>query len=153
MTQVQHIIFDWGRTIYDPETEALFAGVKEMLPKLAEKYTLYIVSLATKGEDEIKKGRKMIKDLGVEGYFEDIFFAHEDKDALYEGLVAKRGLNLVETAVVDDRVIRGIAWGNRNGATTVWFQNGKFGEELPNTETGDPTHLITEFIQLKNIFL
>jgi|SRR3989344_9235800 len=153
MTQVQHIIFDWGRTIYDPETEALFAGVKEMLPKLAEKYTLYIVSLATKGEDEIKKRRKMIKDLGVEGYFEDIFFAPEDKDALYEGLVAKRGLNLVETAVVDDRVIRGIAWGNRNGATTVWFQNGKFGEELPNTETGDPTHLITEFIQLKNIFL
>ena len=96
--------------------------------------------------------RRLMRD-GESKIDEREYHVSEDKDALYEGLVAKRGLNLVETAVVDDRVIRGIAWGNRNGATTVWFQNGKFGEELPNTETGDPTHLITEFIQLKNIFL
>ena len=153
MVNIQNIIFDWGRTLYDPDAEALFPGVREMLPWLSGKYKLYIVSLASKGEEEIVKRRKMIKDFGIEQYFQDIFFAPEDKDSLYEGLVAKYTLNLAETAVVDDRIIRGVAWGNRNGATTVWFQNGKFGTELPTVETGGPTHHITAFNDLRNIFL
>ena len=153
MKQIKNIIFDWGRTLYDPDNERLFDGVKEMLPEMARKYKLYIVSLASKGEEEIVKRRKMIKDFGIEGYFQDIFFAPEDKDSLYEGLVAKYGLDLSKTAVVDDRIIRGVAWGNRNGATTVWFQNGKFGSELPTPETGEPTHHITSFADLQSIFL
>ena len=153
MKQIKNIIFDWGRTLYDPDNERLFDGVKEMLPEMAGKYKLYIVSLASKGEEEIVKRRKMIKDFGIEQYFQDIFFAPEDKDSLYDGLVAKYTLNLAETAVVDDRIIRGIAWGNRTGVMTVWFQNGKFSSELPTLETGEPTHHITEFTQLHGIFL
>lgn len=61
--------------------------------------------------------------------------------------MAKYNLNFGETAVVDDRIVRDIAWGNRSGATTVWFQNGEFANELPTPETGNPTHLIAEFAQ------
>jgi FMN phosphatase YigB (HAD superfamily) len=150
---IKNIIFDWGRTLYDPDAEQLFPGVQAMLPELGKKYSLYIVSLASKGEGEILKRRKMIKDFGIESYFQDIFFAPEDKDSLYEGLVAKYELDLSETVVVDDRIIRGIAWGNLSGATTVWFQNGKFASELPTAETGEPTHRITAFTELQEIFL
>jgi FMN phosphatase YigB (HAD superfamily) len=151
--KTKHIIFDWGRTLYDSDHEELFPGVAGLLPELCEKYSLYIVSLASKGEEEIAKRRAMIKGFGIEKYFTDIFFAPEDKDSLYDGLVAKYNLDLSETAVVDDRIIRGIAWGNRHGATTIWFQNGKFAHELPTKETGDPTHRITRFSKLRKIFL
>lgn len=149
---MKSIIFDWGRTLYDPDAEDLFAGVREILPELAIGHRLFIVSLASKGADEIVRRKEMIKDFGIEEYFDDIFFAKEDKDFLYEELYQKHALLPNETAIIDDRMIRGVAWGNRQGATTVWFRNGKFANEIPTKETGDPTYIISQFTELENIF-
>ena len=47
-----------------------------------------------------------------------------------------------ETAVIDDRTVRGIKVGNQLGCMTFWVQKGKFADELPNEDTGEPTYRI-----------
>ncbi len=39
-------------------------------------------------------------------------------------------------------MIRRIKYGIKNGYPTVWLQKGKFSNELPNTETGEPLLII-----------
>ena len=52
------------------------------------------------------------------------------------------GLSAPQVAVVDDRVVRGVAWGNRHGAVTAWRRNGPFRAELPDAATGAPPDTI-----------
>ncbi|MCU0660470.1 MAG: HAD hydrolase-like protein [Candidatus Pacebacteria bacterium] len=56
-----------------------------------------------------------------------------------------------ETIVVDDRMIRGIAWGNRKGTSTVWLKKGKFADETPTMETEKPQCIITDIRELSDI--
>ena len=143
------LIFDWGRTIHDPERDILFEGVTELIPEFAAKYTLALVSLA---KSETPEGRrKSIEESGIAQYFDHILVGADDKNEMYEKLLTELAVNPQEIALIDDRTVRGIAWGNRKGATTIWFQNGKFALELPTQETGDPTHIISSFEELKNI--
>ena len=150
--RINTIVFDWGRTLWDPDNERLFPDAVAILERLASDRTLMIVSLATKGEAEIARRRAMIATLGIAKLFSDIVFVTEEKDAAYESLYAKHVLVPNETAIVDDRTMRGIAWGNRVGSTTIWFRNGKFADELPDETTGEPTHIIHEFSELRRIF-
>ena len=41
------IIFDYNRTIFDPETDDLYQGVFELISDLSKKYELYLVSEST----------------------------------------------------------------------------------------------------------
>jgi len=134
------IIFDWGRTLFDNESNALFPETKSLLAYLTPKHVLAIVSLAPDGDFE--RRWRVIRGEGIEPHFGSILFTATDKNALYPMTLAKLGMATHETTIVDDRMVRGIAWGNRNGATTIWFQNGKFAHELPNEITGTPTHTI-----------
>ena len=69
----------------------------------------------------------------------------------YGNLLRKVDLEANEVVVVDDYIIRGIAWGNVAGATTVWLQNGKFADLVPNDETGDPDFPIHSLSELPKI--
>jgi len=40
---------------------------------------------------------------------------------------------------------------SERGATTVWFQNGKFADLVPNDETGDPDFTIHSLSELPKI--
>ncbi len=145
------IIFDWGRTLYNPETERLFSDTIEVLDHLSQKYILAIVALATAGEEKIQERLRIIKENNLEQYFESILFDTKDKDSMYAKTLRALELKPEEAVIVDDRVIRGIKWGNQNGTTTIWFRNGKFKDELPNEETGKPTytvHHLSEFNEM-----
>ncbi len=145
------VIFDWGRTLWDPENEKLFPGVSELLRTLSARYDLFVVSLASKGETEISRRKKLMSELGIEPLFKDIVFVSEEKDEAYVSLFTRHGLLPSETVIVDDRIIRGISWGNSVGAMTVWFQNGKFKDELPDVKTGRPTHHIRDIRKLSEL--
>lgn len=147
--KITTIIFDWGRTIHDPERDVLFEGVTELIPEFAKKYKLALVSLAKSDTPETRRVR--IAESGIAQFFEHILVGEHDKNEMYEKLLDNLGIEPSKIALVDDRTIRGIAWGNRNGATTIWFRNGKFAGELPDKNTGTPTHIITSFKELKNI--
>ena len=151
-SNITSVVFDWGRTLWNPEAEDLFNGARQVLEKLSVGRRLMIVSLATKGSEEIERRKRIIADLGIEELFAYIVFVSEEKDEAYASLFAEYKLDPLKTVIVDDRIIRGIAWGNRIGVHTIWFQNGKFKDELPSKETGDPTFTITDFGQLETIF-
>ena len=99
-----------------------------------------IVSVSPAYEEEARI--EALREQGILDHFEEIVFT-ENGDAKakgYEALLRKVDLKANEVVVVDDYIIRGIAWGNAAGATTVWFQNGKFADLTPNNETGDSLH-------------
>jgi FMN phosphatase YigB (HAD superfamily) len=150
-SKVRAVLFDWGRTLYDTEANNLFSGVSEMLRELSKRFDLVLVSLAK--NDSPEERRKKIEASGIAGYFKFVFIGGEDKDAMYEEALLKLNLQAAEVIIVDDRMIRGIAWGNRVGATTVWFRNGKFSDEVSTKETGNPTFVVGTITELKHALM
>jgi len=151
MENKKYIIFDWGRTIYDPETKQLFPETINTLSYLKAKYDMAIVALATKGEHIIEERMNFIKENNLDKYFTEILMDIENKDSLYEAFINKFNIVPEKLIIVDDRVVRGIKWGNNFGCTTVWVKNGKFSEELPYNETGQPTYTIKNIGELVGI--
>ena len=138
---VRSIMFDWGRTLYDSENQVPFSETEKVLQFLSKLYLLVIVSLVSDGN--IEKRMQVLQACGIERYFSAVYFAQKDKDSLYATALANLGLLAREVAIVDDRVVRGIRWGNSCGATTIWLRRGKFRDEEPNEETGEPTYVIS----------
>ena len=132
------IIFDYGRTLYDREPDDFFPDAIPVVKTLAEKYRLSIVSVSPADEEEAR-----IEALREQGILDISRRSSSPQAAMpnqrhMRPLLRKVDLKANEVVVVDDYIIRGVAWGNAAGATTVWFQNGKFAALVPNDETGDP---------------
>jgi len=139
------LIFDYGRTLYDPATGDVLPDAAPTLAALAAMHRLAIVSLV--GGDDYPGRRAarvaLLRDRDLARHF-----AATDKDGLYRRALADLDLAATRVAIVDDRVCRGIARGNRHGATTIWFRNGRFRDELPDATTGQPTYTITTLAAL-----
>ena len=147
------VVFDYGRTLYDRETDGFFPDAVSTVRSLAARFRLGIVSVS-RPEDESER-LQALKDAGILQHFEEILFTASGsrKADTYRELLQKTGLGADEIVVVDDYIIRGIAWGNRAGAKTVWFRNGKFADLEPDANTGQPDytiHSLSELIQLLN---
>jgi len=69
---MEAVIFDFGRTLYDRETERVFPDAFGVLEKLSEKYKLAIVSL-TRGDD-IESRFNILKLNNLDHYFDPIIF-------------------------------------------------------------------------------
>ncbi|HEX5505394.1 MAG TPA: HAD hydrolase-like protein [Thermomicrobiales bacterium] len=149
---VEAIIFDWGRTLYDSDSGDLVPRVPDLLARLVRRYRLAIVSLIT-GDYEGRLARRLalLRERDIARHFAVVLFGRDDKDGLYATALARLGLGARAVAVVDDRVVRGIRWGNRHGATTIWLRGGKFADELPDDETGRPTHTIGSITDLDEL--
>ena len=146
------VIFDWGRTLYNPEEEALYQDTKPTLEYLQSKgFKMAIVSLATKGSAKIEERRRIIKQEGLEQYFESILFNVADKASMYQATLQELKVKPSEVTIVDDRMIRGIKWGNSSGCDTIWIQQGRFANELPDELTGLPKHTISSIGELRSI--
>lgn len=143
------IIFDWGRTLYENEKEKLFPETIDLLRSLSKKYKLAIVSLVTDGDFE--KREKILRENNLNQYFSSILFTKTDKDKLYDRTLLNLNVEPQNVVIVDDRVIRGIRWGNKRGAKTIWLKNGKFSNDLPTEETGQPTNTITSLKDLQGV--
>lgn len=153
MAALAGIIFDYGRTLHDPERGDFYPDAAPTLATLAATHRLAIVSLVS-GEDYAARRaarEALLRERDLARHFATTQFGPRDKDRLYQAALADLGLEPRQVAIVDDRIARGIAWGNRHGATTVWFRNGKFRDELPNAATGAPTHTIAALGDLPRV--
>ena len=114
-----------------------------MVTTLAATYRLAIVSLVS-GDYQTRVAERyaVLRAQGIERHFAAILFGRANKDRLYHAALVALGLSPTRVAVVDDRVVRGIAWGNRHGAVTIWCRNGTFRDELPDAAMGAPTYTI-----------
>ncbi len=148
---IKAVIFDWGKTCWDADKKQLAENVEDVLIFLKSKnLPLALVSLVNKENSEpIEERRERIEKGPIRKYF-DMFVIGEgyNKDPLLEDALGQLKIPPAEILVVDDRVIRGIAWINRHGGTSIWYRSGKFSNELPQNDEQKPNFTVSSMKEL-----
>jgi len=136
--QMKAVIFDFNRTLYDPENGAFVEGAISSIESLrAKKVKLFLVG---KGTNE---RANLINELGLHRYFDEIVVKEEKSLEDFEGL--KKRYPDEDFYVIGDRVKKEIKYGNQCGFKTIWFKNGKFAEEIPENPEEKPWKIIENF--------
>ena len=148
---VKAIIFDWGRTCWNSEEKRLADGVEDVLIFLKNKnLPLALVSLVNvENTEPLEERTERIEKSSIRKYF-NVFEigSGNNKDHILEKAAGKLGVPSNEILVIDDRVIRGIAWINRNGGTSIWYRSDKFSNELPKNEEQKPNFTVNSMGEL-----
>ena len=132
------IIFDWIGTLYE-RNKCPFPDSLETLKALKEgRIKMSLVSLTNNPKERIKQ----ISDSGLSEYFNQIVVDANKTDQQYFMCMHLMQTTNRETAIVDDRMIRGIKIGNSLNCQTFWIRRGEYAKELPNQETGEPKYTI-----------
>lgn len=136
-----NIIFDFNRTLFNPETGSLYPGALPLLRALATRHTLFLMSKRESGREHL------LEELGIESCFKKALFVEqktkEDLSSLVDG--AKN------TLVVGDRIKREITLGNQLGFFTVWVKQGRFADEMPTADNEEPDYTIQNIQDLDKI--
>ena len=144
---IKGIIFDWVETLSEGSRKP-FSYSEKVLKELKPKYKLGLVSLAGHGNNE---RREDIKISGLKSYFCSVIIETIKNSEMYLRCMKEMGTIPKTTAIVDDRTVRGIKIGNELGCETFWVKRGPYENELPNEETGQPTHIIKSVEDLLTI--
>lgn len=151
---IKAIIFDWGRTLYDVDIKKEISDAEDILSYCKQKgYKICVASLARPlTGDSVEERRKQIENSSLGKYLDMLEVSNtKEKDEMLDNLVKKLNILKTEILFVDDRVVKSIKYGNKNGYPTVWLKSGPFANELHNSETGSPTFTIETLSELKNI--
>ncbi len=133
------VIFDFNRTIYDPQNASLMKGATDLLDFFRDKGL--VMSLLSKAN---QPGREEeIKNLGIETYFVDTIVTYgKKKPAHFRHLLEAMKTEPSETIVIGDRVKSEIHLGNELGMRTIWLRKGKFKEEWPDQKSEEPDFVV-----------
>ena len=134
------IIFDYNRTIYNPETDSLYVGVFEVLCGLSKEHDLYLVSAREAGR------REKIKDFGIHNFFKKIFFVNHKSADIFR-LIALEG---EEVLVVGDNIYSEIHVGNKMKFNTVLLNHSNK-KMLPLKAEHNPKHTILHMSGLRDV--
>lgn len=133
---INTIIFDWKRTLYDPDKKLLIKGAKEFLEFILLQ-NIRMILVGKGGEDM----QAEVKRLGVKKYFQKIVFAEGAKDPkVFIPYISIDHPKL--TIFIGDRVRSELEIGKKLGATTIWVKQGKFATELPTNNKQKPDHTV-----------
>ncbi len=136
------IVFDYNRTLYDPERGGFYPGVDALVQRLAERYRLCVI-----GRD--REGRSGTLDrAGLRECFSEVRFVAEKTPELFAAVV---GAGPYPVTVVGDRAGEEIAIGNQLGYRTIWVRKGKFAAEEPDAESGQPTVTVSDVLEVENV--
>ncbi len=137
-SNIEGVIFDWVETLSHGK-RTLFPFSEKVLRTLKSKYKLGLVSLAGHGNADRWNDLKVT---GVLPYFDSVVVDTTKKSQHYLDCMNIMGTLPRNTAIVDDRTLRGIQIGNELGCVTFWVQKGPYAHELPTPKTGEPTYRI-----------
>lgn len=145
---IEGVIFDWVGTLSEGSCK-LFAYSERVLQECKSKgYKLGLISLAGHGVeqrlDDFKK-TEVIK------YFDSVKVNVNKTTKQFLECMQEMGTIPKTTLIVDDRTVRGIMIGNQLGCKTAWVKNGKYANETPTKETGEPTYIINSIEDLLDI--
>jgi len=149
---IKGLIFDFNRTIYDPERDDLIPGAKRVLQELKkEGYKMSLICKPSKN-GQSSRGVKVLN-LGLENYFSRIVVTEKRKKKEYhfKRCASSMSLTSLEIAIVGDRVEEEIYVGNKACFVTVWFKNGKFSKNLPGNNLQTPDFTIEKLEDLLKI--
>lgn len=131
-------IFDWKRTLYDPDTRTLILGAKELLSFLKNKR--FKLVLIGKGDEDMYEE---VDRLGVKHFFDHVQFKEGAKsDDLYTPYIT------ANTIFIGDRVRSELAVGKKLNARTIWIKQGKFANEEPENSEQIPDYTVQSLLEL-----
>jgi putative hydrolase of the HAD superfamily len=126
------IIFDWKRTLYNPETGKLIPGASQILKHFSDlKIPLFLIG---KGKEEMYAE---VKRLDVEKYFQEVLFVGSSKSPQNFAPHIDPN-NPKSTIVIGDRISSELRIGKSLGCTTVWIRQGEFASEEPESDEQKP---------------
>lgn len=144
---IEAVIFDYNRTLvsgdevppqFFPDTPGVLANLKDRGIKMA------VVSVS----DEPDARRQEFELLQLESFISYFMIVGKNERKNLQPILDWLHVAAEACVVVGDRVKKEIAEGNMLGATTVWFQNGKFASEEPTNEIEIPDYVILTLSQL-----
>lgn len=142
----QVIIFDFNRTLYNPESQRIIASAKYVLATLKKRgYPLYLISRAEKSR------RETIKNNGIEKFFKGIVICRQKNKSIFQKIAKREAANTSFSFIIGDRIKEEIAIGNKMGIQTIWFKNGKFKNELPKNKTERPDFIVKKLKEILRI--
>jgi len=140
------IILDFNRTVFDPDANSLFPGALEAIKLLYHEG--FVIVLVAKEND----GREnLIKSLEIDQYFSEIMFVSEKTAHLFKEIKATFKMQANKSFVIGDRVRSEIESGNSAGFLSIWFQNGKFANELPENAMQFPNFTVHDWFAIMTI--
>lgn len=142
---IKGIIFDFNRTLFDPESQRLFGGVATLLPKLAKNYKLALLSTGNESR------KQLIKSLAMEKYFREILVVLEKKEDHLTRLAEACKCQPQEILVVGDGIKSEIALAKSLGMRTVWLKKGVFANDEPAGGSERPDFVIFRLNELEKV--
>jgi len=139
------IIFDFNRTLYEPENKATFRGVREFLDDYSKVYTLALIG---KGDE---KRKFLIEKLDIEKYFMNLILTEEKEACDFLKCLKELNYSKEKTWSVGDRIKKEILISNKLGLKTIWFRNGKFSSEIPIRSEEYPNFTVESFQDIRKI--
>ncbi|MBI5457227.1 HAD hydrolase-like protein [Candidatus Kaiserbacteria bacterium] len=133
------VIFDFNRTIYDPETGGMLSGARAVLDTLrARAVPLYLVSKADESRPQL------LEELGVKDFFTESFFVERKDPTLFFEILRRADVHPKQMYVVGDHLHKEIRCGNQCGMRTIWLKRGKFADLEPAIEADHPWKTVGE---------
>ncbi len=143
------IIFDFLRTVYDPEKLEFLEDAVLVLEKLKTKN---ILILYTSREGDANREKNLEK-LNLKKYFNQIVLVDKKKQEDLIKIFNQFNLAKEDILVVGDRIKSEIRLGNQTGFKTVWLKKGKYSTEEPEIKKEKPNFCIYGLKELLKLSL
>lgn len=138
------IIFDFNRTLYDPDTGTLVPGALELLSELsALGAELHLVSKREAGREDA------LDTFGLRPFFTTTTFVENKTDTICRHVKTSD----LPVYIVGDHLHQEIRIGNTYGAKTVWLRRGKFMTLVPETEYDVPWRIANDMKEVRAALL
>ncbi|MBI2640535.1 MAG: HAD hydrolase-like protein [Candidatus Sungbacteria bacterium] len=127
------IIFDFNRTLFDPDSRALVSGTLQVLKACRKRgFLLVLVSRRERGR------QKSIASLSIKDYFRRIIITPKKSVKTFQRILRQLKADPSESYIVGDRVREEIVMGNTLGLRTIWVRQNIFAREAPRNKKERP---------------
>ncbi len=142
---IEAVIFDYGRTLYDPSTGKLFPEADKVLSELANhQIRLGLVTIAV----DTQSRRQELARFGIEEFFSSIEVVDLRKRKDFTVTLEALKTDPQQCVVIGDSLKREITEGNRIGAVTVWTRQRLFSSRQPRNDLERPKAVIDNLGEL-----
>lgn len=136
---IKAVIFDYGFTLHNHETDDFYPGGRELLDYLKENnFQLALVSRAP----DVDKRWNDFKRLKLESWFNLMDVVPKGTTKEFSRVLNEMGVKPEETIVVGDRIKSEIIEGNKIGCITIWFRQEQYKYEFPENKSEEPNFTI-----------
>jgi len=151
--KIEAVIFDCGRTLYNPENNSLFPGTRKTLEYLSQKgIKLGLLSVAV--TEDIGQRMKELEYFELNNFFQSIDIVPRStigKD--FNKILKDLGMEgkTESCMIVGDNLKREIEAGNRIGAYTVWTRQYLSADWKPQNEMQIPKETIDDIEEVADL--